>query len=125
MKKKGKKKMDEPIYIYVSGPYTKGDVVLNIRKAIQVAEKILEMGYIPYLPHTTHLWHLASPHTWEYWLALDLAWIEKCDGLLRISGESEGADLEVSKAKDLNKPVFSNIDQIDVYHDNVWKKKRT
>jgi len=115
--------MDEPIYIYVSGPYTKGDVVLNVRKAINVAEKLLEMNYIPYLPHTTHMWHLASPHSWDYWLFLDLAWIKRCDGLLRISGESEGADLEVAKAKELGKPVFSEPWQIAAYFESKYKKK--
>ena len=38
--------------------------------------------------------------------------LEKCDAVLRIPGESRGADLEMGKARDLGKIIFNGIDEI-------------
>ena len=96
-------------YIYVAGPYTNGDPVLNVRKAIEAAEQLRELGYVPFIPHLTHLWHLISPHEYEYWIEYDKEWLEKCDALLRLPGISKGADDEVMRMFYLNKPVFHVI----------------
>ena len=37
---------------------------------------------------------------------MDLAWIERCDALLRMPGESSGADREVEHARAHSVPVF-------------------
>ena len=95
--------------VYVAGPYTKGDVALNVRRAIGAAEALVEMGHTPLVPLLTHLWHLMSPHPWEYWMALDMAWLPVCDGLFRLPGESKGADVEVGRARELGIPVFTDL----------------
>jgi hypothetical protein len=41
-----------------------------------------------------------------------LAWLAKCDAVLRITGESPGADREVKEAMRLNIPVYLGIDQL-------------
>ncbi len=99
-------------YIYIAAPYTKGDVVLNVRRAWEVAEKLIEKGYVPFVPHLTHLAHLMSPHDYQYWLDYDNHWIKKCDILLRLSGESKGADDEVELAKLWGIPVCYDIDNL-------------
>lgn len=38
--------------------------------------------------------------------------LTKCDGCLRIGGASSGADLMVSTTRELNKPVWFDIDDI-------------
>jgi hypothetical protein len=38
--------------------------------------------------------------------------LEKCDAVLRIPGESRGADLEMAKARELGKLIFTNIEDI-------------
>ena len=93
-------------YIYIAGPYTNGDPVLNVRKAIEAADELRELGYVPFIPHLCHLWHLISPHEYEYWMLYCFEWLERCDGLLRLPGESEGADREVDRMLILGKPVF-------------------
>ena len=35
-----------------------------------------------------------------------------CDAVLRIPGESRGADLEMAKAKDLGKIIFTSLEEI-------------
>lgn len=99
-------------YIYIAGPYTKGDVVKNVHAAIIAAENLIERGYIPYVPHLTHFWHFAIHHNIEFWYKYDLAWLAKCDALLRLPGESHGADEEIRFAKDHNIKVYYDIVKI-------------
>jgi hypothetical protein len=101
------------MYIYIAGPYTNGDTILNIRRAITVADRLVDMGHTPFIPHMTYAWHMVSPHTdINFWYEYDLKWLEKCDALFRIIGDSHGADQEVLKATLLGLPVFMNFNDI-------------
>lgn len=96
--------------IYVSGPLSLGDPVINTRRAVKEAEVIREMGGVPIVPHMTIAWHLASPHEYDYWISYDLDLLNVCDAIYRIPGESKGADLEVARMRELGKPVFDDPD---------------
>ena len=98
--------------VYIAGPYTKGDVAQNVHNAIKVADQLVELGHIPYIPHLTHFWHLISPRPWWFWLDYDLQWLEKCDCVLRLDGESVGADKEELAAHKLGKLVYYSIADI-------------
>lgn len=80
---------------------TVGDVATNVRAAMDAAEGLLRGGFAPYLPHLDHFWHLVHPHDYETWLALDFAWLAACDVLVRLPGDSPGADREVAEAEHL------------------------
>ena len=95
--------------IYVAGPYTNGDVAVNVRNAIMAADTIFSAGFIPFVPHLTHFWHLLAPRDYEDWLRLDLVWLESCDGLVRLEGESAGADREVQRAAELGMPIWFGL----------------
>ena len=101
--------------IYVAGPYTKGDVVLNIREAVQVGNTLLDYGFIPFVPHLTGFWHLLCPNSYETWMDYDAEWLKSCDAVLRLDGESRGADAEVELAHKLNIPVFYNTSNLTIY----------
>lgn len=98
--------------IYVSSPYTKGDVSENIRRACFAGDEILKKGHIPLVPHLTHLWHLVSPKPWEDWMRIDSNLLSICDALLRLPGESKGADLEVIEAKNLCMIIYYSLEDI-------------
>ena len=98
--------------IYIAGPYTQGDVAANVNAAITAAEILAQRGHSPYVPHLTHFWHLIYPHRKEDWLNLDRVWLSQCEAVLRLPGESEGADIEVELAKRLGLPVYTHIDFI-------------
>lgn len=98
--------------IYVAGPYTKGDVVENVRAAVIAGDEIFKKGHIAFIPHLTHLWHMIRPHPWEDWLRMDLEWLKVCDALLRIPGDSPGADRELDEALALGLVVYYDIDAI-------------
>jgi len=38
--------------------------------------------------------------------------LEHCDAALRIPGESQGADIEMEKARQMGKLIFTDVDQI-------------
>jgi hypothetical protein len=95
--------------VYVAGPYTAGNVVVNVRNAVLAADQLFEAGHTPYVPHLNHLWHTIAPRPWADWLRMDLEWLAVCDALLRLPGESQGADAEVERAKSLRIPVFYEI----------------
>jgi hypothetical protein len=102
--------------IYVAGPYTKGDVAINIRRAVDAAEIILSQGMIPYVPHWSHFWHMIYEHDWQTWLKIDEALLLRCDAVLRLPGESAGADLEMKMAADHWIPVFLDFDSLEKWH---------
>ena len=97
-------------WIYVSGPYTKGGVGVNVRRAIQAGLQLRDAGLVSIVPHLFHLAELVEPRPYDYWLEWDLALLTRCDALLRLPGESPGADLEVLRARELGLPVFSSLD---------------
>ena len=97
--------------VYIAGPYSKGDVAVNVRNAIKAGEDVVAEGHTPFVPHLTHLWHLMSPHKIEYWYELDNTWLLVCDCLIRLPGESSGADAEVALAIKFGKPVYYSVDE--------------
>lgn len=96
----------KPIRVYVAGPYTKGDVAINVRHAIEAGDRLWARGFVPFIPHFTHFWHMMFPKPYEAWTSYDLQWLPCCTCLLRLPGDSLGADNEVSRAKQLGIPVF-------------------
>jgi len=97
---------------YVAGPYTKGDVALNVKEAVRASDRLLKLGYAPYCPHLTHFWHMLFEHDYQTWLDLDNEWVTCCDVLLRIPGDSSGADKEVALAESLGIPVFFSVEEL-------------
>jgi hypothetical protein len=95
--------------IYIAGPYSKGDVAENVRNAIYEANYISFLGHEYYLPHTSHFEHMLIPRPYEFWLKHDMAWLELCDALFRMEGESNGADKEVARMIELGRPIFYKL----------------
>lgn len=97
---------------YVSGPMTVGDWDTNIRRGIDAGEEVYKAGFLPFIPHCFEAWGKRHPKSWEDWMEIDLQWVEACDALLRIPGESKGADIEVAHALKLAKPVAYAIPEL-------------
>ena len=95
--------------IYVAGPYTQGDVGRNVGTAIDNASYLIAHGFAPYVPHLSHFLHIAHAQRYETWLALDLEWLAQCDALLRLPGESPGAEVEVDWAIAHYMPIFYSV----------------
>lgn len=101
------KHFDVEHHIYVAGPmYGSGHVDTNIKAALAVADIILESGFIPFVPHLFTFWHFRSDKPVADWLRMDIAWLRKCDGMVRIDGTSPGASLEERWANDWEIPIL-------------------
>ena len=111
-------------YVYVAGPYTKPNPAHNVWRAVQAADALLALDFVPYVPHISQLWDTISPKDYETWMKLDFAFIERCDAVLRLSGESPGADREVIRAKELGIPVANSIAELRAFADqsrDLWR----
>jgi hypothetical protein len=100
------------IKVYVAGPYTKGDVAVNVRNAFAAAEELAGHGFYPFVPHYSHFWHMFFPHPYPFWMDMDREWLLVCDAVLRIPGESSGADDEVDLARVRRIPVFTELEAL-------------
>jgi hypothetical protein len=97
--------------VYIASPYSKGDNFVNTQLQIKTANKLLDYGFIPISPLMNSVWYnMQKERPWDIWMQIDYELILKCDYLLRLEGESKGADLEVEFAKKNNIPVVYYLD---------------
>lgn len=103
----------KPIRVYIAGPITSNPPD-HTRNALIHANYIMAVGYAPYVPHLTVFWEMVTGRReWEEWLAYDENWLAVCDVLLRMPGESPGADREVAFAEAHGIPVVYSIHELE------------
>ena len=102
---------------YIASPYTLGDIAINVKAQLDCANKLIEMGFAPFVPLYSHFQHMAHPQPYGIWVKLDLEWLHVCDCLLRLPGKSKGADNEVHYMESLNKPVFYSIENLKEHYE--------
>lgn len=101
--------------VYIAGPMTNGTKdhfnMSKIHEAIEANFCLIENGFVPHCPHLTVFCELMNPHriSYEQWLDLDKRYIDDCDVVLRIPGDSKGADRECSYAIDHEKHVIHGL----------------
>lgn len=98
--------------IYVAGPISKGDQFSNVRDGIREADTLLDGGFHVLCPHLSALHQMIKPRSYESWMDLDFGMILRCDALLRMPGESPGADREVAFATAHGIPVFDSLPEL-------------
>ena len=118
--------MSKSLLILISGPYlsgTDGDEA-KIRKNLEAMEAyalpLFKKGHLgmvgewaawPVIKSAGGDTH-SSPEFTEYQYPVAHRLLEKCDAILRIPGESRGADLEMEKARHMGKIIFTDLDQV-------------
>jgi len=108
---------NERYRVYVAGPLTIGDSFSHVRVALDLADDLWAWGFSPFVPHMNYVWHFVYPKNPQEWLEYDYGWLRLCDFLVRLPGESVGADAEVEEAKRLGIPVI-----LEDYSDNLEAK---
>jgi nucleoside 2-deoxyribosyltransferase len=99
--------------VYLAGPYTKPEPVENTVLACKLATKLVKDNVVtPIIPHLTMLWHLTDPQPYQFWLDYDVECLRRCDALLRIPGESAGADAEEKVAREEGIPIFHTTESL-------------
>jgi hypothetical protein len=94
--------------IYIASRYSDSEealVVANVDRQCRAANRIIDMGHVPYAPNLNHYFALHKQRSYEEWLRIDFEIIGRCDILLRLPGSSPGADREVEYALSLGIPV--------------------
>lgn len=104
--------------VYLAGPYTRPDPVDNTKQAIEFGRYLRDKYQVCVItPHFSMFEHFLIPSTYEYWLSIDFDYIEHCQCLYRMPGDSSGADKEVEWATALKLPVF-----FDEYKFEQWRR---
>ena len=100
--------LERPL-VYVAGPYTHPDPVRNTHRMVKIADALLRLHVTPIVPHLSMFWHLVRPKPYHKWLEYDLQVLARADVVLRVPGRSEGADAEVTHARQLRIPVLHPV----------------
>lgn len=100
------------IRIYIAGPYTLPNPQQCTETAMTVWNELWEKGYAPYCPHWSHFQDQFIHRPYGEWLDYDLQFLRVCDAVLRLPGESQGAELEVQWAKRHALPIFYSIEEL-------------
>lgn len=96
---------------YIAGPYTAGDVCENVSRAMLAWHALQDAGFAPFCPHLFHFLHMVRQKEYGVWTAQDIAWLDCCEFLVRLSGDSSGADTECALARDIGIPVYHTIEE--------------
>ena len=115
-----------PLLILIAGPYasgTGGDPALmqrNLERLEEAAWPIFAAGHIPMIGEWVALPVLRSagghgpldPLATEVMYPTAQRLLQHCDAVLRLPGESRGADQDVAIARERGLPVYSTIAEI-------------
>ena len=118
--------MTASLMILIAGPYRSGtgdDPVLlrrNLDRLEEAAWPLFRAGHLPMIGEWVALPVLASAGVQDvaHPLAADVMYptaerlLERCDGVLRLPGESRGADQDVAIARRRGIPVYTSLDQV-------------
>lgn len=104
--------MSKRPWVYIAGPITIGDTHRHVHVAMGTWRWLFDRGCTPICPHWSALQQMAFPMDLDRWLEYDLRLLSACDALLRLPGESKGADREVEFARDHGIPVFDRVDHM-------------
>lgn len=117
--------MTRPLLILIAGPYrsgTDGDpaaMEANLRRLEEAAWPVFAAGHVPMIGEWVALPVLRSAGaTVEDDLADDVLYptarrlLEHCDAVLRLPGESAGADQDVAIAESRGLPVYHDVADI-------------
>jgi Domain of unknown function (DUF4406) len=112
------------ILVYIAGPVSLGDLDQNVRQANEAMIELMKAGFAPFNPMLSCFagWPEAKgpevlPRNTVHddWYDMDLSWVSVCQAVLRLPGESKGADREVAHANALNIPVFRTAGELGAF----------
>ena len=119
-------RLPSPMLIMICGPYTSGTggdpekIAANRERLESFALPIYEKGHVPVIGEWLALPIIRAAggraigdeifRRYQYPVAHRL--LQRCDAILRVPGESKGADLDVQRAQELGLRVFTDFDEI-------------
>ncbi|WP_405374508.1 MULTISPECIES: DUF4406 domain-containing protein [unclassified Microbacterium] len=118
--------MTTPLLILIAGPYASGTggdpdlMAANLRRLEEAAWPIFRAGHIPMIGEWVALPVLASagatgptdPLATEVMYPTADRLLQHCDAVLRLPGESKGADQDVAIATERGLPVYRSLAEV-------------
>jgi len=110
--------------VYLSGPITKGDRDANFRQAADAHKALMAAGFAVLNPMLTMRLPGAFAIEHDTWIANDLPWVAVADAVLRLPGESKGADIECEHALIHGVPVFHDAVELKRFFSESQRRAR-
>lgn len=99
--------------VYIASPFTSYANKLDaVRNQIDAFAVLRDAGYTPVAPLLCNYVDAIHPATYDRWLVWCLSILERCDALMRLPGESAGADLEEKFARERRMPVYYHLSDL-------------
>jgi len=113
--------------VYIAGSISKGDLATNVNQGTLAFLHLTACGFAPFAPQwsvfstypcqpatngVVALGTAAGMLSHDDWLAVDLSWVGVADIVLRLPGESKGADEETALAESLGIPVAHSVHEL-------------
>lgn len=102
------------IKVFISGPLS-GDPEKNLAAAKEACKRLVIEGFAPFCPHLSWYVDPGSKLGYDKWINIDLEFLKDCHVMLRLPGESKGAEIEENYAHLWEKPIFYDIDSLVKY----------
>jgi hypothetical protein len=116
----------QPLIILVAGPYRSGTnndpqlIAKNLDRLEQFSLQVYKAGHIPLIGEWVALpiakqagsSHLGDTISEQFLYPVANRLIQRCDAVLRIEGQSKGADEDVRLARQRGLPVYFNIEEV-------------
>lgn len=92
--------------VYLAGPISKGDRGHNLAQFISWHEYLMTAGFAVFNPGLSMLLPWAADKSHSQWMEADIPFVLQSDLVVRLPGESVGADQEVAEAMKAGIPVY-------------------
>jgi len=109
------------VTVYIAHPYTAETSSIegqNVKKAIDIFNKLLAMGYIPFCPLLCHYsdqryrrQNKGKSFPYETYIQYCLSWIPRCQAFY-FGGTSQGTIIERNFAIQNHTPIFYDFDEL-------------
>lgn len=117
--------MTHPMLILIAGPYRSGadgdpaKIAANLRRLEAAAAPVYRRGHVPMIGEWAALptiRELGADTEHGADVMYETAWrlLQHCDAVLRLPGDSAGADEDVRIARERGLPVYTDVEQIPV-----------
>jgi hypothetical protein len=100
------------LVVYISSPYSIGDKQENVKRQMYYSNLLIDAGMCPITPLLNHYQNELYPQEYDKWLSIDIELVRRADVVLRLSGESYGADAEEVEASANGIPICYNVEEL-------------
>lgn len=106
---------------YIAGPISNGGnkdpefLADNLIDGMAFTSRMWDLGFVPFCPHLSVIWNRFYERGYDEWIEYDKHWLDCCDCLIRMPGESKGADIEVEYAEQMGIDILRSEEEITEY----------